>query len=105
MNHENVQFDFRGFNPDFEMKNFISTVAEKIHLNAPSDAVMKMAMQKGKGAIKAYCRIVSRAGTFVAEAVSDSPVRAVQQVEHKIRAQLETWKAWRFLSPNSQKVI
>ena len=103
MNQENVEFEFMGFNPDYEIRTFISSVAEKLHLNSPSDAAMKLAIQKGKGVIKASCRIASHSGTFVAEAVSKNPVRAVQQIERKIKKQLDQWKAWRFQNTNGQK--
>jgi hypothetical protein len=53
---------------------------------------MKLAIEKGKGAIQAYCRIASQAGIFVADAVSDSPIRAVQQIEQKIKDQKTFFK-------------
>ena len=96
MNQENMQFEFMGFDPDRDIKAFISIVAERLHLNAPSDSTLKLALQNGKDAIRVSCRIVSRVGTFVAEAVSDSQMRAVKLVEQKMRVQLDNWKAWRF---------
>ena len=105
MNQENMYFEFMGFDPDYEIRTFVSSVAEKLHLNSPSDAALRMAIQKGKGSIKASCQIVSRAGTFVAAAVSDSPIRAVQKLERKIKSQLDHWKAWRFQNANAQRQI
>ncbi|HVK62225.1 MAG TPA: hypothetical protein VM432_11770 [Bdellovibrionales bacterium] len=105
MIQEKVQLEFMHFEPDYETRSFVSSVAEKIHFNAPSDAAMKLALQKGKDAIQASCRIASQAGTFVAEAVSESPIRAVQQIERKIKDQLDAWKAWRFQNANSQNGI
>lgn len=103
MIQENVQFEFMGFDPDHEIRSFISPVVEKLHLNSPSDAAIKLALKKGKGAIRASCRIASQAGTFVADAVSDNPVKAIQQIEKKIRTQLDTWKAWRFQKSDAPK--
>lgn len=91
-----VQFEFMGFNPDEKMRNFISLVAEKLHVSAPSDAGLKLVIEKGKGAVRASCRIVSRAGNFVADSISDHPIKAVQQIENKIRHQIDEWKARRF---------
>ena len=105
MNQENIQFEFMGFDPDYEIKSFVSMVAEKLQLKSPSDAALKLVIEKGKGAIKASCRIASQAGTFVAEAVSDSPVKAVQQIEKKIKEQLDNWKAWRFQNTKCGKAI
>ena len=104
MNQDHVQFEFMGLEPNYEIRSFISAVAEKLYFSAPSDAAMKMALQKAKGSIKASCRIASQAGTFVAEAVSESPIRAIQQIEQKIKNQLDNWKAWRFQnSQNTQR--
>jgi hypothetical protein len=89
MIQENVQFEFKGFDPDYEIRSFVASVAEKLQFSAPSDAAMKMALQKGKVAIQASCRIASQAGTFVADAVGDTPIRTVQQIEQKIRDQLD----------------
>lgn len=100
MNQESVQYEFLDFDPDYEIKAFVSTVAEKLLLNSPSDAAIRLALQKYKGAIKASCRIASRAGTFIADAVSDNPIRAVQQIEREIKEQLDSWKDWRFQKAN-----
>lgn len=99
MNQENMQFEFMGFDPDYKIRARIESVAEKISGIAPSDAAIKMAVQKGKGAIRASCRIASKAGVFVAEAASKNPILAVQQIEKKIKHQLDDWKAWRFRRP------
>ena len=103
MTQENMQFEFQGFNPDPNTRTLISTIAERIHLNAPSDSALKLALLRGKDAIRVSCRIVSRVGTFVAEAVSDSPRRALKQVEQKMRVQLDQWKSWRFQNKLNKK--
>ncbi|MBL7671378.1 MAG: hypothetical protein JNM39_12915 [Bdellovibrionaceae bacterium] len=91
-----VQFEFMGLNPDDKIRNFVSTVAERLHFSAPSDSGMKLVLEESKDAIRASCRIVSLAGTFVADAVSDNPVRAVQQIEKEMGGQLDEWKRCRF---------
>ncbi len=91
-----LQFEFMGFNPDEKIKNFVSRVAEALHYSAPSDSAMKLVIEKSKNAIRASCRIASQAGTFVADSISDNPVRAVQQIERKIRKELDDWKMRRF---------
>ena len=62
----------------------------------PSDASMKLAIKKGKKAVAASCRIVPQAGTFVAEAISENPIRAIELLEMKMRIQLHSWKSHRF---------
>lgn len=91
-----LQFEFMGFNPDDKIMNFVSRVAETLHYSAPSDSAMKLVVEKTKNAIHASCRIASQAGTFVADSISDNPVRAVQQIERKIRKELDQWKLRRF---------
>lgn len=109
MRNDCVHFEFIGFDPEHEIRNFVSTVVENLHLSAPSDSAMKVAISRGKGVIEASCRIASRAGTFVAEVVSDSPIRAIQKIEENISMQLDDWKRRRFLnessSPGKEKII
>lgn len=92
-----MQFEFIGFDPGHEFKKFILAVTEKMQFNAPSDSLISMALRKGTNAVKASCRVVSLAGVFVAEAVSDSPADAIRQIESKIKVQLDRWKRLRFL--------
>ncbi len=102
MRNDCVQFEFLGFDPEYEIRSLITNVAEKLHLSAPSDSAMKVAIKRGKGAIQASCRIASHAGTFFAEAVSDSPIKAIKKIEEKISHQLDSWKRRRFLNESSQ---
>ncbi len=100
-----LQFEFMGFSPDDKIKNFVSRVAETLHYSAPSDSAMKLVVEKSKNAIRASCRIASQAGTFVADSISDNPIRAVQQIERKIRKELDDWKMRRFENKTVQHTI
>lgn len=93
-----VQFEFLGFNPDERVKEFVSNIADRLHLSAPSDSGLKLVIEKSKDAIRASCLIASQAGVFVADAVSDSPIQALRQIEAKISRQLDRWKKHRFES-------
>ena len=93
---ENVEYEFMGFDPEYEIKTLIATVADKLYFSAPSDSAIKLVFKKSQGVIKASCRIASQVGTFVAEATSENPIRAIQQVESKIKHQLDSWKMNRF---------
>jgi ribosome-associated translation inhibitor RaiA len=93
---KDVQFEFMGFKPDEQIKTFVSSVVDQLHFSAPSDAALKLVIKKSKDMIRASCRIASQAGTFVADTMSDNPIRAVQQIENKIRRQLDHWKKIRF---------
>ncbi|MGE0762987.1 MAG: HPF/RaiA family ribosome-associated protein [Bdellovibrionales bacterium] len=105
MHNDCVQFEFVGFDPEYEVKSFISTVAERLHLRSPSDSAIKMAMKLSKGAVQASCRVVSHAGIFAAEAISDNPIKAIKKVEKKIADQLDRWKSRRFLNDESQITV
>jgi hypothetical protein len=95
-----LQFKFKGFKPDEKVRKFVSIVAERLLFSAPSDSVMQLVVKQGKHAIQASCRIASQAGTFVADSINDNPIRAVQQIENKIREQLDIWKKSRFSQSN-----
>ena len=95
--YNNLQFEFKGFDPEYELRKLITNVAERLQMSSPSDSVVRVAMIKGKDAIEASCRIASNAGTFVADVVSENPINAILNIEHKIGAQLESWKLNRFI--------
>src|SRR5690349_12603305 len=92
-----MRFEFVDICPDEKMKSLVSKVAAKLQFSAPSDSTGKIVIQKTQGAIRASCRIASLAGNFVAETVSDTPSRAIDKLEKKIRAQLDLWKRRRFV--------
>lgn len=96
MQNECIQFEFLGFDPKQEVKSFITTVGEKLHLGSPSDSVMRLVLKKSKDIIQASCKIASCSGPFVADAVSENPIIAIQEIEKKINQQLEVWRKRRF---------
>ncbi len=96
MRKDNIQLEILGFDPGSELRSLAHNLAESLEFSAPSDSAVKMAVRKGMGAIQASCRIVSKAGVFMAEAVSESPLKALQQLERKITRQLDRWKKSRF---------
>jgi ribosome-associated translation inhibitor RaiA len=98
-----VHFEFMGLDPDYNLRAFVSLAAEKLHFSAPSDSAMKLVIRKGKDAFQASCRIASQTGTFVAEAMGESPIRAIQQLEQKVRTQVEEWKSRRFIGTDENQ--
>lgn len=101
LNHS-VNFEFVGFDPEYEVRSFITSVADRLHSLAPSDSFMKVTMKKGGNAVEASCRIASKAGVFVAETMCSSPVAAIHQLESKIIQQLNEWKKHRFQDSQSK---
>lgn len=96
MINENVEYEFMGFDPEYNIKTFIGTVADKLYFSAPSDSFIKLAVKKSQGAVKVSCRIASQVGTFVAEATAENPIHAMQRLEKQINHQLDSWKMNRF---------
>lgn len=94
--------EYRDFNPTHEVIDLISRLADKIVSSAPSDSIVRIVFEHGKGAIQGSCRIVSKAGIFFAESVGESPLRAMEQIDTSIRDQLEVWKKTRFSSRLSE---
>jgi hypothetical protein len=93
---ENVEYEFMGFDPEHEVKSFIAQIADKFYYSAPSDSGIKLAVQKSHGLVKAWCRIASHVGPFVAEATGENPILALKRLENKIKHQLDSWKMNRF---------
>lgn len=91
-----MHFQFDGFKPDEKIKDFISTVAEKIHLSAPSDSTTHFAIKQSKDMINVSCKTASRIGTFMAEATGVDITQALQNIEQKMRKQIDRWKKRRF---------
>jgi hypothetical protein len=97
MEYNGVQIEFLRFAPEYETKAEIGTIANKIHVQAPSDSTMKLGFEKRQDIIKGYCRIVSQTGTFLAEAVSDCPIAVARELEKQLKFQFAVWNRRRFL--------
>ena len=96
MINENFEYEFTGFDPEYRIKKLVTTVGDKLYFSAPSDAFMKLAIRKSHGMIKASCRIASQVGTFFAEGTGGNAIRAIEQLEKRIKRQLDSWKKNRF---------
>ncbi|MGE0762557.1 MAG: hypothetical protein AB7N80_04700 [Bdellovibrionales bacterium] len=97
MGFDRSQLEFRDFKPEYETRQLIADLMEGLQSLAPSDSAMNVAFRKGRGVVEATCRIASIAGTFVAKTISDTPIKAMQALDEKIRLQLEDWKKHRFV--------
>lgn len=95
---ENVEYEFKGFDPGHEIKAFMARLADQIYYSSPSDSGIKFAIQRSQGLVKASCRIASQVGLFVAEATGENPVSTIKKLEKKIKHQLDSWKMNRFES-------
>lgn len=92
MGYENLNIELKGFKPSRKIERLLTNVADSIHWQSPSDACLKVVCEQTKGAIKAYCRIVSHAGVFVSEVVGDSPEKCIRKLEKEIQKKLNRWK-------------
>lgn len=98
MNYEQINIKFEKFSPKEELRQLFSDVADKIHMEAPSDSCLKLVVAKGKKKFKGSCRIASKVGVFIAETCSPNPEVALAQIEKEINRQLRGWKRSRFNS-------
>lgn len=102
--YEKLSIEIKGMSPEQPVKDMIHLVAEKIHCQAPSDSCMKVVFEQSKEAIRASCRIVSHAGIFIAEAISEAPDEVIKQLEQKIGERLSFWKKTRFLGSFEEQI-
>jgi hypothetical protein len=96
MGYNKVDIAFEKFNPKEELRRLFVTVADKLHMDAPSDSHVRLVMKKGKETFSGYCRIASNIGVFIAEECAPSPEGALAKIEKKISRQLMQWKSRRF---------
>lgn len=96
MSHENITVEFHKFDPKEELRRLSVAVAEKLHMQAPSDSDLRMTVRKGGEKFRAYCRIASKAGVFLAEESAASPEGTLAKIEKEIGRQLNRWKSARF---------
>ncbi len=96
MQSNSMQLEIINFTPEKKLDDSINKVSEKLYDNAPSDSAIKIVFRASRGVIKATCRIASHAGIFVAEAITESPLQALKQLEKRINQQLIEWKKRRF---------
>lgn len=96
-----VTLEFLGFESESALKNLAQLIAENLQTSSPSDSFLKLVLKKGVGVAEASCKIASQVGTFVADSVSENPYRAVQEIEWKIKSQLDNWKQQRFTGESS----
>jgi trehalose-6-phosphate synthase len=93
---EYVEYEFIGFNPEYNIKNMIAVLAEKTYMNAPSNSAIKLVLRKSQDLVMASCRIGSQVGTFVSKAAGKNPIQAIQDLEKQIKIQLDSWKMNRY---------
>lgn len=91
-----MKYEFKGINPDDNVRSYVAHVAHNLYFAAPSDSGLDLVVEKSKNAVKASCRIASQAGVFAAEAISENVINAVDQLQEKINQQLKSWKTQRF---------
>lgn len=101
MEYEKVLIEYENFKPNSDLEHISSEVADVLHMDAPSDAHLKLVVERGKEKFRGYCRIASKVGVFVAEEFSLHPEGALAKIEREIKKQLHRWKRHRFnnLSP------
>jgi ribosome-associated translation inhibitor RaiA len=96
MQANSMQLEIINFTPERKLDDSINKVSEKLIESAPNDSVIKIVLRASRGVIRATCRVASHAGIFVAEAITESPIQALKQLEKRMNQQLNEWKKRRF---------
>ena len=93
MNH---QFHFKNFEAPFKLRFQANVVLNRILDVAPYGAIGFGLLEKQDGdCYRCTLDIHSKDGPFMASAVKSTPVQALEEVEAKIRRQLDWWKSHR----------
>jgi len=98
-----IKYEYKDITPSYEEKNFIETLAENLHMSSPSDSAMKVVVQENGDYRRVSCQIVSFSQRFEADAISDCPKRAMQEVERQLMPQIDKWKELRFNKELNEK--
>lgn len=89
-------FEFIGFEPSSALETVAKTVFGRIHNEAPSDSFAMATVRKTLEGFQAALKINSSVGTFVADAISEDPQKAMVALSRRIRSRLRIWKRTRF---------
>jgi len=92
----NRQFYFKGMEPSFKLRFQANLVLCRILDDAPYGAAgFGILEQQEGGGFRSSLDIQSPYGPFMASAVHSTPERALEEMESKIKNQLDWWKSHR----------
>lgn len=90
-------FNFVGFEPEPALVDYAKARFGRIHDESPNDSFAFATIRKTiEGGFQAALKINSSVGTFVAESISEDPIKAIADLSANIRSQLQAWKRNRF---------
>jgi hypothetical protein len=98
MKTQDVLIQYSGLRPDNTVKNFVESVAQEIHEEAPGGSTIRIVFKKSRNHLKGLLRINSYAGSFFAVADESNIKDVTFQLLGKIRRRLDKWKSTRFHS-------
>ncbi|MBX9768775.1 MAG: hypothetical protein K2X47_15990 [Bdellovibrionales bacterium] len=99
MKHEKVIVQFRGFHPSDSTNDFIRSVVDEIHREAPFSSTLRATFSKRstkEREYKGFVHIHSSAGPFFAIAVSPTLREVADKLLEQSRRKVSKWKSNRF---------
>jgi hypothetical protein len=101
MKTQDILIQYSGLRPDSTMKDFVESIANEIHEEAPDGSTIRIVFKKSRNHLKGLLRINSYAGSFFAVADESNIKEVTFQLLGKIRRRLDKWKSTRFQSKQS----
>lgn len=89
--------EFKGFEPDRNLKTTIARTFDAILGTAPSDSEPRARLQRTAEGFKGFLRLTSSQGVFVVEAVGREPLEMIARLKDRMAEQIGSWRGGRFL--------
>lgn len=95
--------EFKGFEPDNNLKSTISRTFDIILGSAPSDSEPLARLQRTADGFKGFLRLSSTQGIFSAEATGREAAEMVSRLRDRIFEQIGVWRGGRRLLGSNKK--
>jgi len=93
---EDVQIDFRGFEPSHDVRSRLDILLSQLHLKSPSRSFLSVTFTATNGIFEGVIKITSSAENFVVKATDKTINSLGHQLMDKVITQLDKWKSLRF---------
>lgn len=90
--------EFIDFEPPASLTDQAAEKLARVSSESPSDSNTRAFLKKTQTGFEGRLQISSAAGTFLADEIGEDPAEVIEALSHKVRSQLETWKAERCLA-------
>jgi hypothetical protein len=98
---DNVFLKFQGFHPSDYARDYLTSLMEELHDEAPYGATLQANFSRHGHVFRGVVTIYSSAGKFFAQANDNKLKEATRKMVAQIRRQLGKWKSSRFQKPEA----